>query len=163
MLPNCNIIIIYILTIYVKCICSSQIIHPKLFFIVPPTALTATVSRLGTARAGMVYNLTCNVSKTVTGFINSPTATWTTGGVEVTNGNGIIASTVISDESAISTLTFNPLRTSHGKIYNCTGSIDSLVHISALHASVSTTVNIQSEMRIYIYMYCMYKCYLFPI
>ena len=57
--------------------------------IVPPDAITATVSSSGTATAGMVYSLTCNVSKTVGDLTNTPTATWTTGGEAVNNGNGI--------------------------------------------------------------------------
>jgi hypothetical protein len=93
----------------------------------------------------MVYSLTCNVSKAVDGLTNSPNAMWTSGGETVTNGNGTTVSTVISNETAISTLTFNPLRTSHSKFYNCTGSVDLVVHSSALFASMSRRVNIQSE------------------
>ena len=98
----------------------------------------------------MVYSLTCTVSKTVGGLINSPSATWTdvSTGMAVTNGNGITVSTVIDDETAISTLTFNPLITSYGKTYNCSGSVDSVIHSSALFASVLRRVYIQGEMII---------------
>ena len=92
---------------------------------VPPTAVSATVSSSGTARAGMIYNLTCTVSKTVDGLINSPTATWTTGGVAVSNGNEITVSTMTTDEAAITTLTFDPLRTTHNHQYSCDGTLTS--------------------------------------
>ena len=90
------------------------------------SVLTASVSRSGTARAGMVYNLTCTVSK-VDGLINSPTATWTTGsgGVAVSNGNGVTVSTYSDGATATSTLTFDPLRTSHNGAYMCIGSLNS--------------------------------------
>ena len=80
----------------------------------------------GTARTGMIYNLTCTVSKTVDGLMNSPTATWTTaGGVAVSNENGITVSTMTTSETAVSTLTFNPPRTSHNERYSCDGTLTS--------------------------------------
>ena len=69
--------------------------------------------------------MTCTVSKTVNGLANSPTAIWTTGGVAVTNGNGITVTTMATNRISISTLTFNPLRTSHGERYSCDGMLTS--------------------------------------
>ena len=87
----------------------------------------ANVSRSGTVRAGMVYNLTCTVLKTVGGLVNSPTAMWTIGGVAVSSRNDIIVSGSNStdDRSAVSTLTFEPLRTSHQERYICNGTLTS--------------------------------------
>ena len=73
----------------------------------------------------MVYNLTCNVSKTVDGLTNSSTATWTTGGVAVSNRNGITVSTMSTETAAVTTLTFDPLRTSHDGRYSCNGTLTS--------------------------------------
>ena len=120
-------------------------IHIFLFLSVPPTALTATVSRSGTTRAGMVYNLTCNVSKTVTGLINSTTATWTTGGVAVANGNGITVSTMSTSETTISTLTFDPLKTSHNGEYSCDGTLTSRALDEPLMPSMMVELNVQSK------------------
>ena len=107
---------------------------------VPPDAVTASVSRSGTARAGMIYSLTCTVSK-ISGFVNSPTATWTIGGVAVSNGNNIIVSSTSSDKSSTSTLTFDPLKTSHGNIYSCDGRLNSP---APLITSTTENNNIQS-------------------
>ena len=115
------------------------------FLLVPPTALAASVSRSGTARAGMTYNLTCTVSKTVDGLINSPTATWTAWGEEVTNGDGIAVSTMTNDTASISTLTFDPLRTSHNGIYSCVGTLTSPALDTPLMPSTVETLSVQSE------------------
>ena len=104
------------------------------------------MSSLGTARAGMVYILTCTVSKTVNGFLNSPTATWTAWGVAVTNGNGIIVSNTTADNMTVtSTLTFSPLRTSHERSFVCSGTLTSpAVHV-ALMSSTTEELEIQSK------------------
>ena len=116
---------------------------------VPSTAINATVSSSGTARAGVIYNLTCTVSKTVDGLSISPTATWmTTGGVAVSNGNGITVSTRTMDETAVSTLTFDPLRTSHGGRYSCNGTLTSPALDSPLSPSTRIEHNVQSKQAI---------------
>ena len=111
---------------------------------VPPTALTATVSESGTARAGMVYNLTCTVTKTVGGLINTPTATWTTGGVAVSNGNGITVSTMSTDAAKRVKLTFDLLRTSHDGRYSCDGTLTSPALERELTLSSVETLQVQS-------------------
>ena len=117
------------------------------FLLVPPNAITTSVSRSGTARAGSIYNLTCTVSKTVDGLINSPTATWTIGrvGETVVNGNGIDVSTMTNDTTSISTLTFDPLRTSHDGRYNCDGTLTSPALETALMPFTVETLYVQSE------------------
>ena len=104
------------------------------------------MSGSGTARAGMVYSLTCTVSKIVDGLINSPTATWTTGGEAVTSGNGITVSTMTINETAVSTLIFDLLRTSHDGSYSCDGTLTSPALETELMRSTVKTLFIQSEM-----------------
>ena len=111
---------------------------------VPSDAVTASVSRSGTARAGMIYSLTCTVSK-ISGFVNSPTATWTTGGVAVYNGNDITVSSTTNDTSSSSTLTFDPLRTSHEGIYMCLGSLNSPARDEPLITSTPENQRVQSK------------------
>ena len=106
------------------------------------------MSRSGTARAGSFYNLTCTVSKMVDGLINSPTATWTTGGEAVTNGEGISVSTVSSTETSVSTLTFDPLRTSHNGQYSCDGTLISPALNMPLTPSVVIEHSVQSKLYI---------------
>ena len=112
---------------------------------VPHDAITATVSSSGTARAGMVYSLICTVSKTVGGLINSPTATWTTGGVAVSNGNGITLSNTTDDMTATSTLTFDPLRTSHEGRFVCGGTLTSPALDTVLMPSTTRDLEIKSK------------------
>ena len=123
---------------------NTMVIH---FFqlLVPPNAIAASVSSSDTARAGMIYNLTCTVSKTVGGLDNSPTATWTSGRVAVNNGNGITISTMNTDIAAISILTFDPLRTSHVGRYSCDGTLTSLAHETKLTHSSMEIFFVESE------------------
>ena len=116
-----------------------------LIAIVPPDAISASVSRSGTARAGMIYNLTCTVSKRVGGLINSPTAMWTTGGMAVSDGNDITVSTITTDTTTTSTLTFDPLRTSHGGSYSCSGTLTSPALETPLTSSTLEEHRVQSE------------------
>ena len=108
-------------------------------------AITTDVSRSGIVRAGMVYNLTCTVSETVDGLINSPTAAWTTGGVAVSNGNGITLSTINDDISYNSTLIFDPLRTSHDGRYSCNGILVSPALETLLIHSTVEILQVQSK------------------
>lgn len=114
------------------------------FTSVPPTAITATVSRSGIPRAGMIYSLTCSVTK-IRGLINSPNATWTIGGVAIMSENVITTSVVSTGTAAFSTLTFDPLRISHGGIlFECCGSLISPALEKPLTSSTFETVVVQS-------------------
>ena len=113
---------------------------------VPPDAVTATVSNSSvTATAGMVYSLICNVSKTVSGLIDTPTATWTTGGVAVTNGSGITITNTTGDTTVTSTPTFDPLQTSHEGGFVCNGTLTSPALDTALMSSATENLEIQSK------------------
>jgi hypothetical protein len=127
------------------------------FLSVPPDAITATVSRSVTARAGVIYSLTCNVSKTVDGLTNSPTATWTTEGRVVTNGNGIAVSYRTRDMITNSTLiTFVPLRTSHEGRFVCSGTLTSPALDTALTSSATEDLEVQSNYTSIVYICIIY-------
>ena len=117
-----------------------------------PDAITASISRSGTARAGMIYSLTCTVSK-ISGFANFPTATWTTGGVAVSNGDNITVSSTTSDTSSSSTLTFDLLRTSHEGMFNCDGSLISPALVSPMITSTTEIHSVQSTLKLLILSY----------
>ena len=118
----------------------------SIFHTVPPDAITATVSNSsGTATAGMAYSLTCTVSKIVGGLTDSPTATWTTGEVAVTNGSGITVKDTTGDITVTSTLTFDPLQTSHEGSFVCTGTLTSPALDTALMPSATENLEIQSK------------------
>ena len=116
-----------------------------LFLSVPPNVITATVSSSGTATAGMIYSLICTVSKTVGGLTDSPTAMWTTRGVAVTNGNGITVTGTTGDMTVTSTLTFDPLRTSHEGSFVCSGTLTSPALGTALMPSATEDLEIRSK------------------
>ena len=103
------------------------------------------MSSSGTARAGMIYNLTCTVS-TVGGLINSPTSTWTntSTGMAVFDGNGITVSVATDDMTSASTLTFDPLRTSHEGSFICDGILTSPALEIALMPSTIKELYVQS-------------------
>ena len=118
---------------------------------VPSNAITATIRSSGIATAGMVYSLTCNVSKTVSGLINSPTAMWTTRGVAVTNGSGITVIDTTGDTIVTSFLIFDPLRTSHEGSFVCSGTLTSLVLDTALMPFAMEELEIRSKAILYLY------------
>ena len=120
-----------------------QFMYLSIILSVPSDAVTSSVSRSGTARAGMIYSLTCTVSK-ISGFVNSPIATWTTGGVAVSNGNDITVSSTTSGTSSSSTLTFDPLRTSGEGIYSCDGYLNSPAQEEPLITSTVENNEVQS-------------------
>ena len=105
------------------------------------------MSSSGTARAGMTYNLTCTVFKTVDGLINSPTATWTntSTGMAILNENGVTVSTTIDEMRSTSILTFDPLRTSHQGSFDCGGTLTSPAVEMALMPSTMEILNVQSR------------------
>ncbi|MCG8626445.1 MAG: hypothetical protein MJE68_31155, partial [Proteobacteria bacterium] len=88
---------------------------------------------------------TCTVSKTVGGLINSPTVIWTTGGVAVTNGNGITVSDATEDVAITSTLTFDPLQTSHEGSFVCSGTLTSPALDTVLMPSTREELEIKSK------------------
>ena len=114
---------------------------------VPSNPVTASVTVSGTATAGQSYSLTCTATKIVNGLINSPTAAWFTGGTEITSGGGIEAT--LSSGGLVSTLTFNPLKTSHTtsdtQTYSCQASVSSPALTHPRTTSVVQVVSMNSK------------------
>ena len=113
--------------------------------IVPDNAIQASISRSGIARAGERYTLICTVSKTISGLMNFLNVSWIAGVQTVTNDNRVTVSTNVGSTSSVSILTFNPLRTSHGRNYDCRGSLESPALTRPLATSEQERVNIQSS------------------
>ena len=60
-------------------------------------------------------------------------------------GISLTPNMVLGSESRL-TLTFSPLRTSHGDVYTCQAGFDiPEANLLALNASMATTVNVESE------------------
>ena len=86
----------------------------------------------------------------MSGLINSPTATWTTGGVAVTNRNGITVFAMATSEAAISTLNFDPLKTSHNGQYSCGGTLTSQALDETLTPSMIMELSVQSMLYVHV-------------
>ena len=104
--------------------------------------MTTTVSKSDTTIAGLNYSISCTITKRIGGLMNSPTASWTFEGVIVSNGNGI---TVSNTSPNMSTLIFDPLRTSHAGSYYCVGSLISPALDSPLTVSDFVENTVQSK------------------
>ncbi len=100
-------------------------VHNNFIFIVPMNSTSLDVSQSGSTVAGSEYTLTCNVSETISGFTNMPSAVWLLAGsnVPVPSGGDITITTTRSNNSATAILNFNPLRTSHDAAYICRGTL----------------------------------------
>ena len=83
---------------------------------VPSGILDFTITPVGSPTAGSEYSLLCEVSLSISGLVNTPTAVWTATANDFT----------VSSSGTESTLTFSPLRTSHGRAgYTCVGQLQS--------------------------------------
>ena len=77
-----------------------------------------TIAGIHSETAGSDFILTCTV-KVKTFLIVKPTVQWSVG-----SGNGVIVGdTTHSGVMSMRTLTFSPLRTSHGSLYTCQADI----------------------------------------
>lgn len=94
-----------------------------------------------------MYTLTCNVSA-ISGLMNSPSAVWTDGTMNISDGSGVTVSTTTASSYSISVLTFDPLKTSHGGVYTCVGAVGSPALYSPQTDSMEETVTVQSELII---------------
>ena len=116
---------------------------------VPSDAIQVDVERSGIATAGEMYSLTCNVSA-INGFVNAPSVAWTVEGraINTNNGSGITLSSLTGALFSLSTLTFDPLRTSHGEEYTCDGSIASSALETPRTTTIQERVTVQSKQSI---------------
>ena len=110
---------------------------------VPPDILVTNITLGGLNFAGEEYNLNCSVQKIIDGLFHTPITTWAVNGGLVQDEDDILIDTL---ESGKSTLSFNPLRTSHAGNYSCFGNITLLAppyHFSTVEHYV---LDVQSEL-----------------
>lgn len=118
-----KLMIIIIIKNSCGCYCTMIIIlYSNTFHAVPSDILKVDISRQGSERTGEMYNLSCSILKMINGLALDPTATWTVNGEYIQEGSGI---SIHSLETSQSTLTFNPLKTSHAGNYSCCGNLTS--------------------------------------
>ena len=97
--------------------------------------------------AGQQYSLNCSIIKVHRRFINSSTAQWIdSNGQPVTSTDGSIRETTTNtNHTTIHTITFSPLRTSHGGRYTCRGSALSSLLVNATTVSITQNVTVTSK------------------
>lgn len=113
--------------------------------IVPLRPLNAIISTSGMATAGEMYSLNCTVNKTINGLLNSPTASWTIGGIAINEDSRVAIVTIPGDVVYTSILTLQPLRTSDASgSYSCGGRLTSPARTDPLTVSMSQSVVVKS-------------------
>ena len=99
---------------------------PYVFLLEP---FNVTIIDSGISTAGQMYTLTCNVDVPGTSSIQ-----WQySNGSNVTTGDGITVS--------VGVLTFNPLRTSHGREYTC----QAMAEMTSVIRTAMWNVTVQSK------------------
>ena len=87
------------------------------------------VSESGPLEAGSTgLTLTCTVSEAIPGLTNMPSALWMKDSLVVERSESIsLTETFRNDTTAVTTLSFSQLKTSHAGQYTCQGMLDSVV------------------------------------
>ena len=114
-----------------------------------PRPLSATVVASGPPVAGSEFTVDCIISEDIPGLTNMPTAMWLDADSNaVTTGGDITIATSTNDTVAVATVTFDPLRTSHGEggvTYICAGNLMSPALNSPVQLSAEETLTVQSK------------------
>ena len=116
------------------------------------------VSIPATLEAGSTgLTLTCTVSEAMPGLTNMPSALWMKDSLVVEGSAQSISLTEIfrNDTTALTTLSFSPLKTSHAGRYTCQGMLDSVAATNGIIATSAepVTVNVICE-----YSHCIVNC-----
>lgn len=96
--------------------------------------------------AGLEFTLSCVISETISGLADMPTATWLNIDNQlVTSQNDITIKTSRASSVTTATLTFNPLKASHGQVYRCSGNLTSLLLGSPLQIFRDENLQVYSK------------------
>ena len=126
---------------------------------VPPNSLLANVAVSGPPVAGSEFSMDCIIVENITGLTNMPTAMWLVveeSMVDLSTNDDITITTLRNDTVAVATVTFDPLRSSHGEggeLYRCVGSL--MTAAVTLHAvtpglievDIAETLTVQSKSK----------------
>ena len=112
---------------------------------VPPDSLEVktAVSQSGPLEAGNTsLTLTCTVTERTLGLTKMPSAIWMMAGSPVILGGD---SNMVNTTTAISTLSFSSLNTSHAGLYHCQGRLESPPGNISLDSMPAISVNVRCE------------------
>ena len=94
----------------------------------------------------------CTVSEDIIGLSNMPTAVWlNSDNFPLTTSNDITITTSQNDTDAVATLTFDPLRASHGEggeLYRCSGNLMSLALDSLIEVTRDKLLTVKGKFLI---------------
>ena len=112
-----------------------------------PGLIRPHISVEGMPIAGQQYSLNCSIIKVHRRFINSSTAQWIDSNDQpVTSTDGSIRETTTNtNHTTIHTITFSPLRTSHGGRYTCRGTAQSPFLMSTTTVFIAQNVTVASK------------------
>ena len=95
------------------------------------------------------FSMDCIISEDISGLTNMPTAMWLDDeGTPITTEGDITIETNRNDTVAVATLTFDPLRASHGEggmTYRCVGNLVSPAQDDEIEATRDKTLRVQSK------------------
>ena len=129
--------------------CHRNSVTIYVFHTVPPNPVVASIAMSGPPLIGSEFSLDCIVSEDITGLTNMPTAMWLgADNTPLTTGNDITITLSRSETVALATLTFNPLRASHGEgdeVYRCSGNLVSPALDSLIEVTTNELLTVKSE------------------
>ena len=103
---------------------------------------------------GIGPTLTCTVREAILGLTNMPSAQWMKDSLVVERSESIsLTETFRNDTTAVTTLSFSPLKTSHAGQYTCQGTLDSVAATTGIITTSAepVAVNVICEYRVTVY------------
>ena len=98
---------------------------------------------------GPEFSLDCIIYEDITGLSNMPTAMWLdAGSTPLTTNNDITITSSRNETDAVATLTFDPLRASHGEggeVYRCFGTLMSPALDNLIEVTRDEPLTVKSE------------------
>ena len=116
------------------------------------------MSKSGPLEAGSTgLTLTCTVSEAIEGLTNMPSALWLKDTLVVQGSESIsLTETSRNDTTAVTTLSFFPLKTSHAGQYTCQGMLESVAATNGtiINSTQPVSVNVSCEYRVTVCRMC---------
>ena len=129
-----------LLSLYTRCCCCFSFL-----IIVPPSALSLSITPMGDPIAGNAYTIVCLASIS-SGIQSTPIFSWyNSDGQRISSGGGL----VVGPPTATSLpLSFGVLMSAHSGVYTCRATLFSLALQAPLNDSASTSISVQRKYKL---------------